>query len=150
MVTWDQVGTWFEIDGGLRDIFVRDTVEADWDRLFEAVKEWGYQATWSVGGEPIAAPESASAALSDPEPLLLSIQVGPARVNLHFFSLDEIEMDIDPREIQPPSAFERILEFISRVGQRLLKPVYVAHEGMHAPAFMVYDPTTKAFNLLDA
>jgi hypothetical protein len=147
---WDQIRTWFEIDGALRDILVRDTVESDWDHLFEAVTEWGYQATWSVGGEPIAAPESASAALSDPEPLLLSIQVGPARVNLHFFSVDEIEMDIDPREVQTLAAFEQIRDFIGRVGQRLLKPVHLTHEGKHDPAFMVYDPETRAFSLLDA
>lgn len=150
MVKWDQARTWFEIDGALRDILVRDTVEADWDRLFEAVTEWGYQATWSVGGESIAAPESASAALSDPEPLLFSIQVGPASVNLHFFSVDEIEMDIDPREIQTPSAFEQIQGFISGVGQRLRKPVLLTHEGMHDPAFMVYDPETAGFRLLDS
>lgn len=75
MVMWDQVRAWFEIDGALRDILVRDTVEAEWDRLLEAVTEWGYAATWSVGGEPIAAPGSARAALSDPAPRLLSMQV---------------------------------------------------------------------------
>ena len=43
---WDRVRMFLEVDGAQRVILVRDTVEADWDRLIEAVTEWGYRASW--------------------------------------------------------------------------------------------------------
>lgn len=150
VVTWERARSWFASDGALRDIFVRGSGEADWERLLEAVSEWGYQATWSNGGVPIAPPERASAVLAGADPPLLSIQVGPVRVNLHFFAVGEIEMDMDRCEIQSHSAFEQILGFLGRVGQRLQKPVHVAPEGLRDRAFLVYDPSTRSFRLVDA
>ena len=41
---------------------------------------------------------------------------------------DEIELDIDPREVTSPTAVDRVLEFMERLGAHLARDVILTEE----------------------
>jgi hypothetical protein len=140
---WHQVRDWFAVDGALRDIVVGDARAADWDRLISAVADWGYESSWSPDDK--SAPACARDAFLGPDLRTLSIRIGPARINLHFFVIDEIEMDLDPADVPTEAAFSHVEAFVVQVGRLLSKPVRMTMEGSHECPFMVFDPATGAF-----
>ena len=59
---WRTVESDFEWDGCLRDLYVLDTSEAEWDRFLGCLPTWGYHAQFTIDGEPPPLPDSAGLA----------------------------------------------------------------------------------------
>jgi hypothetical protein len=49
-------------------------------------------------------------------------------INSHFFIAEEIELDIDPREIRGPQEHAQVLMFLENVAHKLNKPIVPAPE----------------------
>ena len=54
--------------------------------------------------------------------------VGDAQVNCHFFVEDEIEFDLDPREVTGPNQVEAIVGFMTLLGDVTGKAVTLTME----------------------
>ena len=102
-------------DGSLRDVYVHETVIGDWVTLLSLAKRHPH--AYFAGGErcPLPNPEQifANAAAGH----RLSVRVGNADLNCHFFSLDEIELDIDPRQVVDLPTHEAVLRFVEDLAE---------------------------------
>ena len=146
---WEKVQSAFEWDGSWRDIYVLDASLDDWQRLLDFLRTSRYNLTFSrVSVEPL--PAHAAEAFGGPDDVrpLLQIDVDGVVVNSHFFAEDEIEFDLDPREVEVSADAEAVFEFMGGVGRALGKPVILTPENMSELALVAYDPATDELQTL--
>ena len=133
---WNEAKKLFEWDGSLVDIFVARTTLTDWANLLFLLRQRAWPYKYQEEDIEMEMPsEFVGSALSR----LLMVQVGHLSVNCHFFDEDEIEFDIDTREVKGPADYDELLGFMRMIGASLGKPVCLAAEGFHEnPCFCVY------------
>jgi hypothetical protein len=124
----------FEVDGSLRDLVVLATSLDDWQILFDELRTKNYDLTF-VCGNSHALPQGVDELLlprrlDDPCPSL-SLRLGANTLNCHFYQPDEIEFDIDPRDVTSEDNFLEITDFMRTIGKRLKKDVILAEENQH-------------------
>ena len=98
---WSKVSADLDHDGSLRDLYVFDTAESDWDSFLSALSAWSYEVSFLVDGEPAELPGSAGAIfeLRETASPILRVNVSGITVCAHFFGSHELELDVDPREV---------------------------------------------------
>jgi hypothetical protein len=146
MIRWETCRRDFEPDGALRDIYVHGTSIEHW-RTFYGMLRATDGLEYSVDGKPRDLPASADdafAARSTSNPML-RFRVGTATVVCHFFTVDEIEMDIDPREVTSQAALDELLGFLRRVGDTVGRTVILTYENDEQRPFITYEPGRREF-----
>jgi hypothetical protein len=126
MIHWQTCKKDFEWDGSWRDIYVFKTTLDDWRALcacLRAAYELGFQIDGITQPFP-PAPEEVFAIRKQGSPLL-RVRVGGILVACHFFTPEQMEFDIDPREVTSQSDLDALLGFLRRVGDAVGKPVAV-------------------------
>lgn len=148
MLTWEQVKAEFEWDGSLRDLYVWNTSIEDWDRLLNAVRSHSYPVEFLLGGELAALPEKVSDifAITHDKAAFLGIDVSGLRVHSHFFTLEEIEMDLDPRQFRGQKELDALLTFMRFMGQALNREVIMTPENCPDIAVFIYAPDSDAIS----
>jgi len=138
-VEWQDCREAFYVDGSLRDIYVRDTTLDDWDLFLGAVSSL-LTATF-VDGEPYPLPTQASEIFerSAETSFLLKIILGQAKMNCHFFTEEEIELDIDPSEVTSQVEFDAIVDVLSLIGSALGRDVILTDENVPTSIWIVFD-----------
>lgn len=117
-------------DGALCDILVFDATEADWQRVIDALRSWTPIPTYKRDGQVLPFPEQVSNLLADPEVgHLLAVTENGVGFNCHFFDRDEIEFDIDPREVTDAGKAETVARFVTLLGNITGKEVVLTEEG---------------------
>ena len=144
---WEKVSAELARDGSLRDLYVFETSESDWDILLASLSSWPYEASFLVDGEPVAIPDTAAVAfeIRNRAAPTLRIDVSGISVCAHFFTPDEVEFDIDPREVSDPGSLAALSEFVRRLGQALGRPVVLTHENRPEDVIARYLPRPGAF-----
>lgn len=144
---WSKVSAELAWDGFLRDLYVFETSEADWDAFLSALSSWPYDTSFLIDGEPSELPQSAAVAFQIRERAapLLRINVGGIAVCAHFFAPDELELDIDPREVSDPARLAALSEFMRRLGQVLNRSVVLTHENRPEHLIARYVPSAGEF-----
>ena len=137
---WQKVAPDFEPDGALRDIYVFDTDASEWQRVWDALRTWEPSPRLLIGGQPAAMREKVADVFAEArqEGALLSVEVAGAVVNCHFFGHDEIEFDVDPREVAGPAQLEGLERFMSLLGAATGKPVVLTMENMREAVILRY------------
>lgn len=139
----------FYLDGSLRDIYVLGTSEDDWQALLTYLRMSPYPVEYLQGGEMLGSlPEHASDifALRDENSPLSELRIDRDRLglNCHFFTPDEIEFDLDPKDFQHEEQVASLLDFMRTIGRVLNKPIILTGENdVQGPLFR-YDPATNA------
>jgi hypothetical protein len=144
MIPWDKCRRDFEPDGGLRDIYVHSTTMEHWRALYETLRI-AHHLEYSVDGTPQSLPVSVDEAFAarSTSSNAIRFRVGSALVVCHFFATDEIEMDIDPREVASQAALDELLGLLRLVGDTLGTPVGLTYEGDEQHPFITYEPSTR-------
>ena len=127
---WQRIAPAFVVDGSWRDIYVVNTTEMDWQRVWEKLLSWEPRPVFHNNGAVLPLPTRATEVFASREtssPSLMII-VGGARVNCHFFTVEEIEFDIDPREIIGPDEALAIADFMKLLGETTAKDVILTPE----------------------
>lgn len=75
--------------------------------------------------------------------VLLSFSIGNAVLKCHFFGVDEIELDLDPREIDDSDQFERLVAFVRLLGELTGKVVLLTPENFKERPILRYSPDTR-------
>ena len=143
-LSWDRCREAFHVDGSLRDIYVLSTDTGDWDRLLGLVRSstWDFSYVADASSEQL--PEASQQVFEDLDRAKnLSIDLGFIQVNCHFFTPEEIELDIDPREIQSQEAMDRVLSFTLRLGHCLAKEVVITEENSPDWVWFRYEPASE-------
>src|SRR4051812_42541950 len=115
---WQQIAPDFEPDGGLRDIYVFGTDLLDWQHIWDALRTWEPLPSLVIGGQSAIMPDKVQEVLaaSREQGAMLSVNVSGALANCYFWGHDEIQFDVDPREIIGPAQIEGLDRFMSLMG----------------------------------
>ena len=136
---WSVQKAAFEPDGALRDLHVLDATLEDWQRFIAHIVQRYGARMHGTGAAPLV--EDVIALLST-DPIrkgFLAFRVGGVWLHCHFFDVEEIELDFDPREIREPQ-LRALLDFMAEVGDLLAKPVRLTRESWPEFVFFEYAP----------
>lgn len=142
---WSTVSADFEPDGGLRDIYILDATLADWQAVIDALKREVTGLNFSIGGQTSELPTDISELFfrcPDDLTSCLYVPFGPSTLNCPFFCGDEIEFDLDPRDMKA-ELLPELLNFLTLIGNAAGKPVLLTMENMQEAEIMRFEPSTK-------
>jgi hypothetical protein len=135
----------WERDGSLRDVYVLGTSETDWASLLEVARN--HHATYSYGGAKLPLPQPGALFSNRDRSHLLQIDLGGVLINCHFFVPEEIELDIDPRQVVDESCHEMVLAFLEELAQKIRKPLALTLENAPQLQCLSFDPTTNRWTV---
>ncbi|MEV6059279.1 hypothetical protein [Nocardia asteroides] len=151
---WTEVENFFDphLMGALPDLWVPDASVEDWQAVFDLIQsnEWAceYVVDDAVRRLPAVAevlPRPADAE----EHLVLRVRLAPAVTAIFYPMSDtEIDFDVDLRELQGRAGVDTLCGFVSALGRRLGKPVFMAAEGQYGYPVLGFDPATDRVVLL--
>jgi hypothetical protein len=142
---WQDYKDEFEFDGSWRDIYVFTTDVSDWQRLIDFLRSGVYEYSCTLGGEEATLPSYAREMFEAGYEFrpLLSVNVGSVVLNCHFFTEEEIEFDLDPREIKGELQAEQVFAFMRRIGRILDKEVILTPENAQNVAIFKFFPGAR-------
>ncbi|WP_329135996.1 hypothetical protein OG552_23405 [Streptomyces sp. NBC_01476] len=131
---WDDVKGFFDPDlmGALPDVLVPGASVEDWQAVLDLVDVSGWKHQYSEGESvlPVPRAEAVLSRQADAEcPLLRVWPAADVLVIFRFSSSDEIDFDVDLRELQGQERLDVICGFLTAIGRRLGKPVLMDAEG---------------------
>lgn len=131
---WDDVSSFFDPDlmGAVPDVRVPNASVGDWQMLLDLVAEKGWKHQHSEGDLVLPVPR-AEAVLSRPaDAEFPGLRVWPTADVLavfRFHTADEVDFDVDLRELQGQDRLDAFCGFLKEIGRRLGKPVLMDPEG---------------------
>lgn len=146
---WNDIKWIFEWDGSLLDIYVQEVNLEDWKKLIDWLnskydiqfgntnqidKDFVIKYLTDLTGEI----ESKSA----------SINLDSIKVNCHFFLQNEIEFDIDPREITSFKDYERLENFMKGISLVLNNQVLLTGENNPKFPLIKIDANKQIYKIL--
>lgn len=146
MIDWETVKEDFWCDGSLRDIYIAPASIADWRAIYPILCDHK-SAEFTIDGvrQPLPAKVDEAFAFREVGSPALRVAVGRALVVFHFFSSEEIECDINPREITSQVDLDALLGLVRRLGDATNKSVSITSENSRDEAFIVYAPDGSKF-----
>lgn len=131
---WDEVKNFFDPDlmGALPDVFVPDASVADWQALFHLVQVRNWQWQYSEGSTELPLPSAAAVLARPANSEIAELRVWPEPGILAIFrmmSADEIDFDVDLRELQGQPGVDALCSLLAEIGRELGKPVMMTPEG---------------------
>jgi hypothetical protein len=150
---WDDVSCFFDPDlmGSLPDVRVPNASVEDWQAILDLVVERGWKCQYSEGETVLAVPR-AEAVLGRPaDAEYPELRVWPTADVLAIFRFradDEVDFDVDLRELQGQERLDVFCGFLRRIGRRLGKPVLMDPEGDCGHPVLGFDVETDRVVLL--
>ena len=118
-------------DGSLRDIYIYQADSDLWNTFIFLISNSNLNYEFWHGDRERKIPsnikEIQSLQNSDPTILKIFIEEG-IQINCHFFAEEEIEMDVDPKEISEKHRFSILVSFLMWLSQELKKSIHLTHE----------------------
>lgn len=99
-------------------------------------------------GAPADFPETASAAKGLSHRHLLVLPIAGAHLHCHFFSLEEIELDIDPAKVTSDEDHCAVLEFIRELSLLLGLTAIITAENFKDRPFLRFEPEHREWSVL--
>ncbi|SFL90743.1 hypothetical protein FEK33_06680 [Nocardia asteroides NBRC 15531] len=143
---WTEVKNFFDphLMGALPDLWVPDTSVEDWQAVFDLVRPNGWAIEYVVDDIVLPLPAAAEflpRAVDAEEHVVLWVRPAPAVTAIFYpMSATEIDFDVDLRELQGQAGVDTLCGFISALGRRLGKPVFMAAEGQYGYPLLGFDP----------
>ena len=111
---WENVAADFIFDGSWRDIYVFGTDIEAWQRMLDGFRSSSYDVSFYRDGQACDLPQSVSDvfAAGGAATHMLRVRFDGVVAACHFFTLDVIEFDIDPREVKGQKEFDGVLAFM--------------------------------------
>ena len=134
---WASLASDFSPDGSLRDIYIFDTTVEDWQAIVDRVRRADVTLRFFVDGETAQLPERVADvfAIQQRATPSLRIETDGIGINCHFFARDEVEFDVDPREILGPAKLDVVVRFMKLLSETVRKAVVLTHE--NAPSAVI-------------
>ncbi|MEU7905925.1 hypothetical protein [Actinoplanes sp. NPDC049118] len=131
---WDDVQSVFdaELMGSLPDLCVPKTSTDDWQSLLDFVASSAWRFEYAEGDTilPLPRAEAVFSRPADAESPALRVWITSSLVAIFcFYAPEEIDFDINVREIRDQEALDVFCEFLRSVGRRLGKSVLMDGEG---------------------
>ena len=145
MTPWSVAKKAFEVDGSLTDVYCLETNEKDWNRFLAWVAHGQIPHRFQVDGQQAELPQSIAQIhqLSSISALTLALKTAFGDLNCHFFSADELELHLDPRDIASERNYLQLVEVLQEIADTLGKPLVVAPESMPERAVFAIEPQAR-------
>lgn len=147
-IPWKDLRRAFNFDGSLRDIVVLEADRQLWQQTIDYVRQLNCAGSVRLdeGAPPLPDDVGNIFALSAQGEARLSIDLGRIRVNCFFFADDEIEFDLDPREVTSEEDATSLLGFMRGLGEAAGRNVHLTEENAHDWRWLTFDPATSAWS----
>jgi len=150
---WDDVAYFFDPDlmGSLPDVRVPDTSVEDWQAVLDLVGESGWTSQYSEGGVALPVPRAEELLSRPADAECPELRVWPAAEVLAIFrfqAAEEIDFDVDLRELQGQGRLDEFCAFLRAIGRRLGKPVMMDPEGDYGHPVLGFDVAADRVVLL--
>jgi hypothetical protein len=128
-------------DGALRDIYVFESDLDEWQKVLNFVRR-AYPFTYRVDDVDTPLPVSIGTIFQDrsEHTHLLAVQAGDVSIHCHFFLEDEIEFDVNPREIESEAEEDEVVKFMRGIGDALGRQVVLTMEGAPDWVYLRIEP----------
>ncbi|MEU7305703.1 hypothetical protein [Streptomyces sp. NPDC007206] len=141
---WDDVSSFFDPDlmGALPDVRVPNASVEDWQAVLDLVVERGWKCQYSEGETVLPVPRAMAVLFrpADAEgPDLRVWPTGDVLAIFRFYADDEVDFDVDLRELQGQDRLDVLCGFLREIGHRLGKPVLMDPEGDYGHPVLGYD-----------
>jgi hypothetical protein len=148
-LSWGEVKNFFDPDlnGVLPDVHVSGTSIEDWRAIVDLVVESNWRWQYFEDSKVVPIP-SLDEVFSRP---WVELHVWPDPEVLAIFrphSTEEIDFDVDLRELQGQHGVDILCGFLSTIGRRLGKPVVMTPEGANEHPVLGFDPGADRVVLL--
>jgi hypothetical protein len=143
LMIWTEIAAELTWDGAWRDIYVVGTTLRDWQRVLDSLHANNPKTVaFNVDGEETSFPPSAEVIFERRQEAatLLQVTVGNMHLNCHFFCQDEIEFDLDPRELQGEEDLDALAGFMSILANETGKPAILTHENTQKAVILTVPP----------
>lgn len=139
---WSQIASDFCLDGSLRDIYILDTSRDDWARVWDVLTIDPRKIEFKVNGELATPPTLVDEVfrLQETSSVLATYALGKQRLNCHFFTEEEVELDLDPRDIDGMVEVEQLATFLVTLGTATSREVRLTPENEPETIIACYDP----------
>lgn len=138
----------FYIDGSLRDIYIKDVSIGDWQTLLDYLQTNNFDVEFYSEGEIVKnlfydAEKIFNLRYSGEGVPWMTVRLDKVKVNCYFFDDNEIEFDIDPKEITDLYSVNLISEFMIKLANILNKEVILTPESEPEYPMLIAMPGTK-------
>lgn len=136
---WDDIKWIFEPDGSLRDIYVQDVTISHWEKLIDFLNlnyelKFGENEINQINKEYVL--RYLNSGTGEMESKSLKIDLNGINVHCYFFLPEQIEFDIDPKDINTIKEFENIEMFMISISKTLNNQVTLT--GENSPEFPLF------------
>lgn len=143
---WEDVRNFFDPDlmGALPDLSVTGTSAEDWQAVFDLIRSSGWAWEYREGGAVGALPPAAEVLARPADAETVAVRVRPVPGVLVIFwpmAAEEIDFDVDLRELQGQEGVDVLCRLLAAVGRRLGKPVVMTAGGDYGNPVLGFDPT---------
>ncbi|WP_031487691.1 hypothetical protein [Streptomyces bicolor] len=150
---WDDVRCFFDPDsmGSLPDVRVPGASVEDWQAVLDLVAEKGWKCRYSEGEAVLPVPRAEPVLARPADAECPNLRVWPTAdvvAIFRFHADDEIDFDVDLRELQGQERLDVFCGFLREIGRRLGKPVLMDPEGAHGHPVLGYDTEADRVVLL--
>lgn len=139
---WNDIQWIFEPDGSLRDIYVQDISQQEWEKLIDYLNvsfNLTYSDTDKIDKEYVL--NYLRDTKGEMEGKTLTVHLGQIKANCFFFVPEQIEFDIDPKEVNSINDFEQIEKFMTSISKILQEQVTLTAE--NTPEFPLFKVDTE-------
>ncbi|WP_416968834.1 hypothetical protein [Streptomyces sp. 4F14] len=152
---WGDVRSFFDPDlmGALPDVRVPGASVRDWQAVLDLVAEKGWRCRYSEGETVLPVPRAETVLSRPADAECPSLRVWPAAGVLavfRFYADDEVDFDVDLRELQSQDRLDVFCGFLRDIGRRLDKPVLMDPEGFYGHPVLGFDVEADRVVLLAA
>ncbi len=144
MISWDKCRQDFDWDGSWRDIYVTPATLDDWKAILPFLRSQP-DVEFLRESRAVSVPASLDESFFDGPRPTLRFRVGGVLVVFHFFTPEEIECDIDPREITGQASLDAVLAFMRQLGDLTHKRTVLTPENCSDHPIVSYDPESREF-----
>lgn len=150
-LNWEQCKKDFEFDGTWRDIYILNTNFDDWNKFLKSLSNSNYETKFWIDNETAKEITTIQAALeirNHASPYML-IDASGVQIACHFFTDEEIEFDIDPRQVNNQQDLDEVINFMIFLGNLLLKKAILTPENTLSSIIIDYNPKTEIVQYYD-
>ena len=130
----DKFADAFFVDGTLRDIIVSNTTIENWQKFYDELRLGRYELSYKCG-DSSTLPTNVGKLLTGrglhDECPRLSVKLGSNALNCFFYGEEEIEFDLDPRDVRSEEELLQVTDFMRMLGKCLEKDVCLTEENAH-------------------
>ena len=128
---WEDIKWIFEPDGALRDIYVQDVGQSDYRKLINLLNsqyklKFGGEYSNQIDFDYIQKMWNDETGKIETKSLTINLE--GITVKSHFFIPEQIEFDIQPRQIIQLSDFDKVLNFMENISKVVGKQVTLTNE----------------------